>query len=102
MRYFRKEAARAQGIRFGPNTVPRAVDRGNLPGESGGMIEAVLCAFLIGVGVAGWAFARICRRIYSQPRPRGAQAEDSFLAKLFTPEPRVIPIRVSDERQDRR
>jgi hypothetical protein len=67
-----------------------------------GMIEAVLCAFLIGLGAAAWVFARICRRIYSQPRPPGTGADDSLLAKLFAPEPRVIPIQVTDERQDGR
>ncbi len=66
------------------------------------MIKAALCAFLIGLGLATWVLARICQRIYSQPGTRGAPGDDSFLAKLFTPEPRMIPIRVTDEPQDGR
>ena len=60
------------------------------------MIEAAVCLFLIALGLATWGFAAMCRRIYSRPRPPGSGPEDSFLAKLFTPGPVVVPVRVEE------
>jgi hypothetical protein len=63
------------------------------------MIEAAVCLFLIAVGIGTWAFAVVCRRVYGQPRPPGAPADESFLARLFRPQPVGQRVPVTEDRR---